>query len=222
MRVGRERWWLRVLATTALAAVTGSAASARAADGPTQAADEPAGKPWLPLIEDGASPDDVYEKHALSVVHVGEAGWRVNRGKYREGVAREDFYVTIGRADLASRERSGEGLRSGLIWGGAAVTLVGGGLMFAGISHGGFDPPPMVGFAVMGAGIATLLIGSMVHGPDVPVGEVDAMVARYNARLRAHIEEGGSRPCLIQARFQVVTPFVDGRSGGGLAAIARF
>jgi hypothetical protein len=73
-------------------------------------------------------------------------------------------------------------------------------------------------------GITLVLIGSMVHGPLVSVDEVDAVVGRYNDLLKAHIEEesGTSKPRPVQARLELLTPFVDGRSGGGLMAVASF
>ena len=186
--------------------------------------DQQPAKPWLPMVEEDASPDEVYAKYALSVVHIGEGGWRVNRGQYREGVSRKDFFVTVGRPDLAAREQSRNGLRSGLIWSGMAVGFTGGAIMFAGISKGGWDPPPTWGFATMGVGACLVLIGSMIHGPLVPSDEVDGVVNRYNELLKTHIEEetGTSKPKPIQARLELITPFVDGRSGGGLMAVASF
>jgi hypothetical protein len=186
--------------------------------------DQQPAKPWLPMVEDGASPDDVYSKYSLSVVHVGDDGWRVNRGQYRESVSRKDFFVTVGRPDLAAREQSGSGARNGLIWSGVCVAVTGGVLMLAGISKGGWDPPPLWGLATMGVGIGLVWIGSGVHGPEVTSGEADAVVNRYNDLLKAHIEEetGTSKPKPIQARLELIAPFVDGRSGGGLMAVASF
>lgn len=208
-----------------MAVLAGTIASLVTIPGVARAGDDQrTAKPWLPMVEEDASVDEVYGKYALSVVHIGEEGWRVNRGQYREGVSRKDFFVTVGRPDLAAREQSRNGLRSGLIWSGMAVGFTGGVLMFAGISKGGWDPPPTWGFATMGAGAALVLIGSMIHGPIVTVDEVDAVVNRYNDLLKAHIEEetGTSKPKPIQARLELITPFVDGRSGGGLMAVASF
>ena len=75
---------------------------------------------------------------------------------------------------------------------------------------------------LVGAGL--MLVGFMIHGPAVTVDEVDAVVNRYNELLKAHIEEetGTSKPKPVQARLELIAPFVDGRSGGGLMAVARF
>ena len=187
-------------------------------------ADEEQGRPWFPTVEEGAAPADVYAKYALSVVHVGEDGWRVNRGQYRENVSRQDFFVTVGRADLAARERGRSGLRNGFIWTGAGLAATGGLFLYASISRGGYDPPSSWGLGLMGAGAVSILIGSAIHGPDVTSDEVEAVVGRYNDLLKAHIEEetGTSKPKPVQARLELLVPFVDGRSGGGLLAVARF
>src|SRR6187551_1104418 len=147
MNVASTCWRGCRLAIVALV-VAAAPGRARAADGVQPA------KPWLPMVEEGASPDEVYAKYALSVVHAGDEGWRVNRGQYRESVSRKDFFVTVGRPDLAAREGSRSGARSGLIWSGVAVAVTGGVVMLAGISKGGWDPPPVWGLATMGVGVA--------------------------------------------------------------------
>jgi hypothetical protein len=208
-----------------MAVLAGTTASLVTIPGVARAGDdERTSKPWLPMVEEDASPDEVYGKYALSVVHVGDEGWRVNRGQYRESVSRKDFFVTVGRPDLAAREQSRNGLQIGLLSTSVGLVITGGVVMFAGISKGGWDPPPTWGFATMGAGAALVLIGSMIHGPIVTVDEVDAVVNRYNDLLKAHIEEetGTSKPKPIQARLELISPFVDGRSGGGLMAVASF
>lgn len=213
------RWWRRAgLAAMAAFALAIASRPARAGD------DEQRGKPWFPMVEDGASAETVYARYALSVVHEGDAGWRVNRGAYREGVSRKDFFVTVGRADLAASERRRAGLKSGFLWTGAGLAVGGGLLMYAAVSRGGFDPPPTWALGTMAAGGICVVISSMIHGPEVTVDEVDAVVGRYNQLLKLHIEEemGIVRPKPIQARLEMIAPYVDGQSGAGVLAIARF
>jgi len=214
----RRGWRTVAVATVVALVVTVAPGRGHAGDDP------PPAKPWLPMVEQDAAPEEVYAKYALSVVHVGEEGWRVNRGQYRESVARHDFFVTVGRPDLAAREGSRNGARNGLIWSGVCVGVTGGVLILAGVSKGGWDPSPGWGLATMGVGIVLFWIGSSIHGPEVTSGEVDAVVNRYNELLKAHIEEetGTSKPRPIQARLELIAPFVDGRSGGGVMALARF
>ena len=96
MFVGRgQRRWPR--AVVVIAALLAPAVVSRAA----RATEDQVGQPWFPLIENGASPADVYDSNALSVIHGGEDGWRVDRGKYRAGVARADFFVTVGRPEVS-------------------------------------------------------------------------------------------------------------------------
>jgi hypothetical protein len=214
----RRRW--RPAAVAAAVALVAAVAPGRAHAGER----EQQGRPWMPMVEDGVEPEEIYAKYALSVVHVGDDEWRINRGQYRESVSRKDFFITVGRADLAAREGSRNGTRNGLIWSGVCVALTGSVLMLAGISKGGWDPPPVWGLATMGVGVGLIWIGSGVHGPAVTPEEADAVVNRYNELLKAHIEEetGTNKPKPIQARLELIAPFVDGRSGGGLMAIARF
>ena len=220
MNVARTRWRgkLPAVAAAAAALVATAPRQARAAD------DEPPGKPWLPMVEEGASPDEVYAKYALSVVHVGDDGWRVNRGQYRESVSRQDFFVTVGRPDLAAREQRGARRQNALIFTGLALLATGGVVLFAGASRGGWEPPPIYGFGMVAAGVGVTWIGLKMHGPVVTPEEVDGVVGRYNELLKGHIEQetGTSKPRPIQARLQLIAPFVDGRSGGGLMAVASF
>jgi hypothetical protein len=205
------------ISAVALATLAVTARTARAAE-------DDAGRPWFPPVGEGVAPLNVYDDNALSIVHGGDDGWHINRGRYLTGLSRTDFFVTVGRADLASRERSSQSTRTTLIWTGGATLLIGTLVFYATVSRGGFDPSPFWGLGIMAAGGITIVTGLSIHGPNVTGDEADVMVRSYNVRLKSHIEEetGTGKPKPIQARLEMVTPFVDGRSGGGLLAVARF
>jgi len=222
MNVVRTRWRGRPSAAVAGAVALVLLAAPRSARAAND--QQPPGKPWLPMVEEGASPEEVYATYSLSVVHVGENEWRVNRGPYRESVSRSDFFVTVGRPDLAEREQRGNSKQNAFVFTGFALLATGGVVLYAGASRGGWDPPPVYGFGMMAAGVGVLWIGLRMHGPLVTPEEVDGVVGRYNELLKVHIEEetGTSKPRPVQARLELIAPFVDGRSGGGLMAVASF
>src|SRR4051794_4253102 len=102
--------------------------------------DAPGGTPWFPMV-DTRGPDETFELNTLAVIRVGDDNWRVNRGKYRESVTVHDFYVTIGRADLARKDRESATLSTLLTVAGWGAVGAGTLLTFAHLSPGGLDPP---------------------------------------------------------------------------------
>ena len=192
------------------------------ASGPARA-DEGTGAPWFPMVEENATADDVYAAFSLSVVRGGDTVWRVNRGRYRESVARRDFFVTVGRQDLAARETGAAQLSSILTWGGLGVAAGGALFLYAHATPGGVDPPAWPGLVLLGGGLTGLIIGQLVSGPRVTTDEVEEMTTRYNNQLKAHIEDktGVVKPQPVQARLQMVAPWAGG-SSFGLLATATF
>jgi len=75
----------------------------------------------------------------------------------------------------------------------------------------------------MGVGLGVAIVGASTGGPSLSRDEAESMVTRYNRRLRSHIElETDARKAPIQSRLRMISPFLDGRSGFGLAALATF
>src|SRR6185369_17471625 len=97
----------------------------------------------------GKGAEETFELNTLGLIRVGGEEWRVFRGKYRSSVNRHDFFVTLGRPDLAAREASRRTAENAFYYGGLGTALVGGALLFAHLQSGGFDPPPAAGASVL-------------------------------------------------------------------------
>ena len=179
--------------------------------------------PWFPVVDPAVGPQQTFESNTLEIIRVGDEGWRADRGTYRANLTRHDFYVTVGRADLASSQSASLGTSRALWWGGYASVVVGGVLLYAHFSPGGFNPGVAPGLICLGGGIAAVWASSWFTGPSISPAEAEQMADRYNKLLRAHIEQetGETRPKPVQALAPRVLPWTDGRSGG-LVAFAAF
>ncbi len=180
--------------------------------------------PWFPLVDVEKGAGETYDLNTLDIIRVGEEGWRPNRGKYRSLLSRHDFYVTVGRTDLARRESASAATSNVLFWVGCAGVVVGGLLLYAHVSPGGADPGVESGLLVAGAGLGTAYLSTFFTGPSVSPEEAMEMTQRYNERLKLHIEEqsGEAKPRPLQALAPRVVPWSDGRSAGGLLALFAF
>jgi len=210
---------MRVLVGGAVLSVALAAVPAVAAEG-GQIGDAP----WFPFVDVQKGAAETYDLNTLDIIRVGADGWRANRGKYRSGLSRHDFYVTVGRSDLARREASSAATSHALLWFGCAGVVAGGLLLYAHVSPGGFDPSLGTGLLVAGAGLGTAYFSTFFTGPSVSQDEAAEMTERYNERLKLHIEEqsGETKAKPVQALAPRVLPFTDGRSGGGLVALLVF
>jgi hypothetical protein len=197
----------------------GFAPQAAAADGGQLGA-----SPWFPMVDAEKGAAETYDLNTLDIIRVGEDGWRANRGKYRSLLSRHDFYVTVGRTDLARREVSAAATSNALLWLGCAGVAAGGLLIYAHVSPGGYNPSLETGLIVAGAGLGTAYLSTFFTGPSVSQEEAMEMTQRYNERLKLHIEDqsGEAKPRPLQALGPRVVPWTDGRSGGGLVALVAF
>ncbi len=180
--------------------------------------------PWLPVVDPAVGPQETFELNTLDIVRVGEDGWRPNRGKYRSLLSRHDFYVTLGRTDLAGSDAASATTSRVLMWSGYAGVAVGGLLFYAHLSPGGVDPGLTPGLVCVGAGAVAVLASGWFTGPSVSQAEAEEMARRYNERLRAHIQHEGDddRPQPVQALAPRFVPWTDGRSGAGILAVGAF
>lgn len=97
-------------------------------------------------------------------------------------------------------------------------------LLYAHFAEGGLEPGATPGLVVFAGGVAAYGASAFVTGPTVSADEAEAMIRRYNERLKLHIEEetGTRKEAPIQASRPRVFPWTDGRTGAGLMAVARF
>lgn len=199
--------------------VLAPARPARADDG------QQGGSPWFPLV-DPEAPQETFDRNTLGIVRVGESGWRANRGKYRSLLDRHDFFVTVGRLDLARHQASSAATSRVVFWSGIAGMGTGALLFYAHVSEGGFDPSFRTCLLFVGGGLLATWISTWITGPTVSSDEAEEMALRYNDQLKLHIErEIGSpptRPLQAAAPAPKVVPWTDGRSAGGLALRAVF
>jgi hypothetical protein len=181
--------------------------------------------PWFPLI-DPEAPQETLEHNTLGIVRVGESGWRANRGKYRALLDRHDFFVTVGRTDLARHQATSAATSQVMFWSGIAGVATGGLLLYAHASEGGFDPSIRTGLIFVGGGLLVSWISTWITGPSVAPEEAEEMAGGYNELLKLHIErEIGSprpRPVRASAPPPSLAPWADGRSAGGLMLRTAF
>jgi hypothetical protein len=211
---------LGIVATVAVASWLGPAAGHAA---------ELGGTVWVPMVDPEKGAEETFELNTLGVIREGEsanADWRICRGKYRESVSRHDFFITVGRPDLARRESSRQAKHTGLVVGGVAATIAGVWVLGATFTEGGWDPPAWLGGGLMAGGlIAFFLVSDLFEGPDLKVDEAEGLVRRYNEHLQEHLKPPADRDNRIQAMhlFQSLhlTPWL-APGTGGLAVAARF
>lgn len=156
---------------------------------------------------------------------MGDAAWRANRGKYRSQLSRHDFFVTVGRTDLAEHEGRSAATSRIVYWSGFASAVVGLGLFYAHSSQGGFDPSVRTGLIFVGGGVIAICVSAYITGPDVSADQAEEMALRYNQQLKLHIERaiGSDRPRPMQVLAPPwLVPWIDGRSGGGLRLLTVF
>lgn len=179
--------------------------------------------PWFPMIDAEKSAQELVEQNALGIIRVGDQGWRANRGKYRSSLTRVDFYKTIGRVDLARQQSSSNTTSAVLTWTGVVGIGAGALLFYAHVAQGGLEPGPLPGLVFVGGGLASFGVSSFFTGPSVSADEAEEMSRRYNEVLKRHVEDETERKqAPIQALRPRILPWTDGRTGGGLTALAVF
>ena len=188
--------------------------------------------PWFPMLDPATSPEETYEQNTLGIVHGGE-DWRPNRGKYRSLLSRHDFFVTVGRTDLARHQAASAATSRIVFWSGVASVGVGAALVYAHAVRGGFEPSATSGLIFAGSGLLACWISTFITGPSVSIEEAEEMAHRYNQQLKVHIEHevGDKAPPPVQAArpaqpspraLSWIAPWIDGRSAAGLLAAAAF
>jgi len=184
---------------------------------------------WIPMVDPEKGAEETFELNTLGLIREGDDGdaeWRIYRGKYRESVSRHDFFITVGRPDLAKRESTRQSRHSLFVVGGIAAIIAGGWLTFASVSEGGWDPPWGVGAGLIAGGFVSFYwISDAFAGPDLNVDEAEGLIRRYNERLQDRLQRPNDRDKHIQV-IQVVqslhlAPWLAPGSGG-VAVAARF
>jgi hypothetical protein len=153
--------------------------------------------PLFDGLDPGATPIETYRLNALGIVshELSSASlfgstskwWRPVRGKFRYATRYDDFFRKLGRADLAEQHEQRRLLSGVLHWGGAAVFVGGGVLLFTGVSDGGFPTRSKVGVGLLAAGALGYIVGGAIQPPLVSEEEAVAMANEYNRRLRLHL-----------------------------------
>jgi len=181
---------------------------------------------WIPMVDPEKGAEETLELNSLGLIREGEgadADWRIYRGKYRESVSRHDFFITVGRPDLAKRESSRQSRHSLLVIGGVTAIVAGSWLVFAAVSKGGWDPPLALGAGLMAGGfISFFWVSNLFSGPDLNLDETEGLIRRYNERLRDRLIQPADRGNRIQVMQTLhLAPWIAPGSGG-LAVAARF
>jgi hypothetical protein len=180
--------------------------------------------PWFPSADPEKTPLELLEQNTLAIIRIGEQGWRANRGRYRASLTRRDFYLTVGRGDLAERQAASNATSRTLTVTGVAGIGIGVLLLYAHFARGGLEPGLLPGLVVFGGGVAAYGASAFVTGPSVSADEAEVMIRRYNERLKLHIEDetGTRKEAPIQASRPRLFPWTDGRTGAGVMAVAVF
>jgi hypothetical protein len=153
-------------------------------------------------------------------------------GKYRREITLDDFYLRVGRSDLAQAYLERRRLKNGLYIAGAA--LVAAGLVYYAYKRCGENPSTsdprfstcidddgaaltvLVGASIIGSSI--FISGGWVRNQPAPPDEMRRMTDEYNARLRARLRTLPAPPSIITASL---VPYVIPGGGGGML-IGRF
>ncbi len=180
---------------------------------------------WIPMVDPNKGVEETFELNTLGMIRSGDDGdadWRIFRGKYRESVSRRDFFVTVGRPDLANRESSRRTKRSILLWCGYGAAALGAGMLLATFSEGGWDPHVAVGGGFLAGGLGSVWISDVFAGPDLNADEAESLIRRYNEHLHDRLIEPSSRGKRIDvAQSLDLAPWLV-RGAGGLAVTGRF
>jgi hypothetical protein len=142
--------------------------------------------------------------------------WRPYQGKYRAPLDGEDFYLAIGRPDLASRYRARYGLRVGLLVGGGVVVLGAWGILAS--KHEGAAVAAAVG------GFGTMFVGSLLATDPIGESEARQLADEYNKGLKGtlNLGLGGATPAPRRPIGRgLVLPTI-AVSGGGLSWLQSF
>jgi hypothetical protein len=179
------------------------------------------------MVDPEKGAEETFALNTLGLIREGDDGdaeWRIVRGKYRDSVSRHDFFITVGRPDLAKRESSRRSRQTLLVVGGLGAILAGSWVLFATASEGGWDPHWALGAGLVAGGfISFYWVSDVFSGPDLKVDEAEGLIRRYNEHLQDRLQ----RPTDRDKRIQVVqslhlAPWFAPGSGGGLAVAARF
>src|SRR4051794_16524351 len=179
---------------------------------------------WIPLVDPEKGPEETFAQNTLGFIREGEeadANWRISRGKYREAVSRHDFFITVGRPDLARRESSRQSKHTMLLVGGVAGIVAGAWTVGASFSKGGWDPPWPLGAGLMVGGVVAYFVSDLFDGPDLKVDEADGLVRRYNERLHDSLTVPQPESHLRVVQSLQVAPWI-AMGSGGLTFAARF
>ena len=123
---------------------------------------------WIPLVDPEKGAEETFAVNTLGIIREGDgadADWRISRGKFRESVSRHDFFITVGRPDLARRESSRQSKHTMLVVAGVAGIIVGAGVVGATFSKGGWDPPWALGGGLMAGGLIAYFVSATSRGP---------------------------------------------------------
>ena len=165
-------------------------------------------QPAFEDLEEGVTPLETYKLNALGLVsHEIRGGypcllgcpgdwWRPVRGKFRGDLRYEDFFRKLGRPDLARKHRAQRAVSGVFFWGGAAVFVGGGVLLFTGVRDGGFPFRAKLGAGMMLGGLVENGIGGVIQPPLVSEDVALGLVAEYNRRLRVYLGVGGEQHAL--------------------------
>jgi len=178
------------------------------------------------MVDPEKGAEETFALNTLGLIREGDDGdaeWRIYRGKYRESVSRHDFFITVGRPDLAQRDSTRRSRHSLFVVGGIAAIVAGGWMFFASVSEGGWDPPWGVGAGLMAGGLISFYwISDVFAGPDLNVDEAEGLIRRYNERLQDRLQRPNDRDKHIQAVQSLhLAPWLAPGSGG-VAVAARF
>ena len=162
----------------------------------------------------GEDLQETYELNALGLIHgrltkavlfgipltTTETWWPV-RGKYRYELSRADFFERVGRADLASKQRSTDTWSDVLLYGGVLIAASGIAYpFFVGNAEEVFQTKNLVisGSLLLG-GIAISNVGTAISGPVTDIATATSFSREYNRALarRVQAQKGATlRPAL--------------------------
>ncbi len=165
-------------------------------------------------LERGENAAETLQLNTLGLVHqrltkisligipiVREDTWYPVVGKYRYGLSREEFYLRVGKPELAAQQSSRDTTSNILFYGGFAVALSGIVVPLVtqdedGVTEGGI----LIGAALFVGGVVMSNIGSAMSGPVIDQTEAEALAQRYNGALALRVSRGASSSLMAPIR----------------------
>jgi hypothetical protein len=125
-----------------------------------------------------------YEAARLCLIRINADDFAVCRGPFREEVKTQDFYVLVGRQDLADKDSRRQLALDLTVGGGLAASLVGLVTLALPLASDGPKVPWQVTVGLIGGGLVIAGVGDLTfRGPTITPDQATGLIDLYNSRI---------------------------------------